>query len=380
MCKIVHRMTQVKKRDPMDDMIKPYIPDELPLSKDLESKAVLKKSVEANKALAELKGTARTIPNQSILINALALQEAKDSSEIENIVTTHDELYRSLVSSSNVSNAAKEVQRYREALYRGFDLVKEQELLLKRHIVEIQSVLEENDAGIRTQSGTALRNERTGEIVYMPPQDYETIQKLMSNLEQYVNSADMDDYDPLVKMAIIHYQFESIHPFYDGNGRTGRIINILYLILNDLLDLPVLYLSSYIIRTKSDYYRLLGTVRTEDAWEEWVLYMMEGIKQTALESVKKIEAITELIQHTKVEMREKLPKLYSKDLLELLFKHPYTKIGFLVDELGVSRKTAGLHLRAIEEAGILESVKMGRDVYFVNRRLFELLKTGVNNV
>ena len=367
-------MTQMKKRDTMDEMTKPYIPDDLPVAKDLESKAVLKKAVESNRALAELKGTARTIPNQDILINALALQEAKDSSEIENIVTTHDELYRSLVSSSNVSNAAKEVQRYREALYGGFDLVKEQGLLLKRHIVKIQSVLEENDAGIRTQSGTTLKNERTGEIVYMPPQDYEMIQKLMDNLEQYINDSKIDDYDPLVKMAIIHYQFESIHPFYDGNGRTGRIVNILYLILNDLLDLPVLYLSSYIIRTKSEYYRLLGAVRTEDAWEEWVLYMLEGIKQTALESVKKIEAIMKLIRQTKVELREKLPKLYSKDLLELLFKHPYTKIAFLVDELGISRKTAGLHLRAIEETGILESVKMGRDVYFVNRRLFQLLQ------
>mgnify|MGYP000223846604 CR=1 FL=1 len=354
--------------------IQPYIPRLLPLQRDLESKGVLKKVVEANKALAELKGAARSIPNQSILINALALQEAKDSSEIENIITTHDELYRSLVNNSNASHAAKEVQRYREALYRGFDLIKEQKLLLKRHIVNIQNVLEENDAGIRTQSGTALRNARTGEIIYMPPQDYETIQKLMDNLEQYINDPKVDDYDPLVKMAIIHYQFESIHPFYDGNGRTGRIINVLYLILNDLLDLPVLYLSSYIIRTKADYYRLLGTVRTDDTWEEWVLYVLEGIKQTALESVKQIEEITELIQHTKEELREKLPKLYSKGLLELLFKHPYTKIGFLVDELGVTRKTAGVYLRAIEETGILESMKMGRDVYFVNKRLFQLLQ------
>ncbi len=352
----------------------PYIPELLPLQRDLENKGVLKKVVEANKALAELKGAARSIPNQSILINALALQEAKDSSEIENIMTTHDELYRSLVSSSDVSHAAKEVQRYREALYQGFDLIKEQNLLLKRHIVNIQGVLEENDAGIRTQSGTALKNARTGEVIYMPPQDYETIQKLMDNLEQYINDPEMDDYDPLVKMAIIHYQFESIHPFYDGNGRTGRILNILYLILNDLLDLPVLYLSSYIIRTKTDYYRLLGTVRTDDTWEEWVLYMLEGIKQTALESVKRIEAITDLIQQTKEELREKLPKLYSKDLLEILFKHPYTKIGFLVDELGVTRKTASLHLKAIEEIGLLEKVKMGRDVYFVNKRLLQLLQ------
>ncbi len=362
----------------MDEMTKPYIPNDLPLKKDIESKSILKKALEANKALAELKGMARSIPNQAILINALALQEAKDSSEIENIVTTHDELYRSMVSSSNVSNAAKEVQRYREALYKGFELIGEHKLLLKRHIVEIQSILEENDAGIRTQIGTALRNERTGEVVYMPPQDHETIQNLMNNLEQYINDPALDEYDPLIKMAIIHYQFESIHPFYDGNGRTGRIINILYLILNDLLELPVLYLSSYIIRTKADYYRLLNTVRTEDAWEEWILYLLEGIRQTSLESVQLIEGITTLISQTKHELREKLPKLYSKDLLELLFKHPYTKIGFLVDELGVTRKTAGLYLRAIEEAGILESVKMGRDVYFVNKRLFTLLQSNIN--
>jgi Fic family protein len=354
----------------------PYIPPKLPLKREMETRAVLKKSVEANRALAELKGTARSIPNQAILINALALQEAKDSSEIENIVTTHDELYRSMVSNSNVSLAAKEVQRYREALYRGFDLIREHGLLLKRHIIEIQGILEENNAGFRTQAGTALRNERSGEVVYIPPQDPETIRELMDNLEKYINDGTSDTCDPLVKMAIIHYQFESIHPFYDGNGRTGRIVNILYLILNGLLDLPVLYLSSYIIRTKSDYYRLLGAVRTEDAWEDWILYLLEGIRQTSLESVRLIEGITALIQETKTELRTELPRIYSKDLLELLFRHPYTKIGFLVDELGITRKTAGLYLREIEEIGILKSVKMGRDVYFVNKRLFELLKKG----
>ena len=226
--------------------------------------------------------------------------------------------------------------------------------------------------------GTALRDEHTGEVVYMPPQDPEVIQELMDNLEAYINDSMLDGYDPLVKMAVIHYQFESIHPFYDGNGRTGMIVNILYLILNGLLDLPVLYLSSYIIRTKSDYYRLLNDVRTEENWEEWILYILEGIKQTSLESVKLIEGITKLIQETKIELRTRLPKLYFKDLLELLFRHPYTKIGFLVDELGVTRKTAGLYLRAIEEIGILESVKMGRDVCFVNKRLFKLLQYGVN--
>jgi Fic family protein len=361
----------------MKQTVQPYTPPVLPLTKEIESKTVLKKSLEANKALAELKGIARSIPNQAILINALALQEAKDSSEIENIVTTHDELYRSMVSSSNVSNAAKEVQRYREALYRGFERIREHGLLLKRHIVEIQSVLEENDAGFRTQAGTALRNERTGEIVYMPPQDPVVIQQLMNDLEQYINEPTVDSYDPLVKMAIIHYQFESIHPFYDGNGRTGRIINILYLILSGLLEMPVLYLSSYITRTKSDYYRLLNTVRTEDDWEGWILYMLEGVRQTSLESVKRIEEMMQLIQETKVTLRTQLPKIYSKDLLELLFAHPYTKIRFLVDELGVTRKTAGVYLRAIEEIGILESVKMGRDVYFVNKRLFALLQSGI---
>ena len=359
------------KEKEMNNIIAP-----LPLSKDIESKGILKKALEANKALAELKGTARTIPNQAVLINAFALQEAKDSSEIENIVTTHDELYRSMVSSSNISNAAKEVKRYREAMYRGFELVKTHHLLLTRHIIEVQGILEENNTGIRRQAGTALRNECTGEVVYTPPQDYDTILDLMHNLEQYMNDSSLNDYDPLVKMAIIHYQFESIHPFYDGNGRTGRIINILYLMLNDLLDLPVLYLSSYIIRTKPDYYRLLNAVRTEDDWEAWVLYILTGIEETSKESVNLIEAITKFIQETKTELREKLPKLYSRDLLELLFKHPYTKIGFLVDELGISRKTAGVHLRAIEKIGILESVKMGRDVYFVNKKLFELLQYG----
>ena len=350
----------------------------LPLTKDVETKTILKKALEANRALAELKGTVRTIPNQTILINALALQEAKDSSEIENIVTTHDELYRSMVSNRNISNAVKEVKRYREAIYKGLELIKTHNLLLTRHIIEIQSILEDNNAGIRKQAGTTLKNELTGEVIYTPPQDYNTIIDLLHNLEQYINNPTIDNYDPLVKMAIIHYQFESIHPFYDGNGRTGRIINILYLILNNLLDLPVLYLSSYIIRTKSDYYKLLNAVRTQDAWEEWILYILTAVEETSKESVKLIVAITQLIQETKIDLREKLPKLYSKELLEILFKHPYTKISFLVDELYINRKTAGLYLRAIEEIGTLKSVKMGRELYFINKRLFDLLQNGVN--
>jgi Fic family protein len=356
-------------------MFKEYLPSNLPLKKELESKKVLKKIVSANRALAELKGVAQTIPNQAILINALALQEAKDSSEIENIVTTHDELYRAEVSGSNITNQAKEVKRYKDALYSGFSLIKEQKLLLKKHIVQIQKVLENNDAGIRTQSGTSLKNDKTGEIIYMPPQNYEDIQNLMDNLEAYINTPTLDDFDILVKMAIIHYQFESIHPFYDGNGRTGRIINILFLILNDLLELPILYLSSYIIKNKNDYYRLLNEIRTKDNWEEWILYILDGVEVTAKNTINIIKEINTLIERTKEQLMEKLPKVYSKDLLELLFKHPYTKINFLVDELDITRKTAGVHLRAIEEIGVLQSVKFGRDIYFINQELFKILKT-----
>ncbi len=201
----------------------------------------------------------------------------------------------------------------------------------------------------------------------------------MSNLENYINNSNIDENDPLVKMAIIHYQFESIHPFYDGNGRTGRIVNILYLVLSGLLDVPILYLSSYIIRTKDDYYRLLDEVRTKNAWEEWILYLLEGISQTAIEGIKLIKEIMDLMTETKYLMRSKLPKIYTKDLLELLFRHPYTKIHFLVDELEITRKTASSYLRKIEELGIVESVKMGNEVYFVNKKLFQLLQNGIRS-
>lgn len=358
------------------NITKEYIPSTLPVAKELETKIVLKKIISANKTLAELKGAARSIPNQNILINALTLQEAKDSSEIENIVTTHDELYRASISATSSSQAAKEVQRYREALYKGFNFVKDQRLLLKRDIVEIQKILEDNDAGIRTQSGTTLKNGKTGEVVYIPPQNHEDIQRLMDNLEFYINETSLDDNDPLIKMAIVHYQFETIHPFYDGNGRTGRIINILYLMLYGLLDLPILYLSSYIIKNKADYYRLLNEVRTDNAWEEWILYMLDGIEKTSIQSVEIIEGITVLMKETKNIMRENIPKIYTKDLLELLFQHPYTKISFLVDEIGITRKTATVHLRAIEKLGILKSIKVGREVYFVNKKLFTLLQNG----
>ena len=351
-----------------------HIPAMLPIKENIETKKVLKKVISANIALAELKGAAKAIPNQAILINALSLQEAKDSSEIENIITTHDELYKATISSTNISNQAKEVQKYKEALYRGFSLILDNKLLLKKHIVEIQQVLENNNAGIRTQSGTQLKNNITDEIIYTPPQNNEDIHKLMDNLEQYINDDKLEDYDTLTKMAIVHYQFESIHPFYDGNGRTGRILNILYLVLKGLLDLPILYLSSFIIQEKEQYYKLLNQLRTNNNWEEWILYILEGVETTSKNSVVLIENIQLLLEETKLIIKNNLPKIYSKDLLDILFVHPYTKINFLVEDLNITRKTASSYLKQLEKLDILKSVRMGREVYFINMKLFNLLQ------
>jgi Fic family protein len=355
--------------------MKEFIPKNLPLSQTIETTKVLKKTISANRALAKLNGVAKIIPNSSILINSLVLQEAKDSSEIENIITTHDELYLASLNITDVTNEAKEVQNYSFALLKGYGLVKENRLLLKKYIVDIQAELEQNDAGVRKQSGTNLKNARTGEVIFTPPQDYETIQNLLSNLEKFINEP--NDIDPLVNMAIIHYQFETIHPFYDGNGRTGRIINILYLILKDLLDIPILYLSRYIIQNKADYYRLLQEVRTEDKMEEWILYMLDGVEQTSLETIELVENIYALMQDMANELKEKLPNIYSKDLIEILFMHPYTKIDFLVTTLGITRKTASSHLKQLEEIGLLNSIKIGRSKFFINIQLFNRLKKGI---
>jgi Fic family protein len=253
--------------------------------------------------------------------------------------------------------------------------VKDTKLLLKKHIVEIQGVLEQNDAGVRKQAGTNLKNALTGEVIYTPPQDYETIQKLLTNLENYINEP--NELDPLVNMAIIHHQFESIHPFYNGNGRTGRIINILYLILKDLLDIPVLYLSRYIITHKTDYYRLLQEVRTQDKWEEWILYMLDAVEQTSLETIELINNISNLMIKTQDKISKELPKIYSKDLVEILFIHPYTKIEVLVDRLNITKKTASKYLNELENIGILENIQIKNSKYFINIELFNLLRKGI---
>ena len=251
----------------------------LPLPNDLETKPILLQLNKANKKLAELKGVALTIPNESILINTLILQEAKESSAVENIITTHDDLYKADagLTAFAVSSSTKEVVLYSDALKRGFDLVRNNKILSLNHIKEIQEVLEKNKAGFRRVPGTNLQNARK-EIVYVPPQRFEDIQRHMENLVAYINDDTLSDVDPLIKLAIIHHQFESIHPFYDGNGRTGRIINSLFLILKDLLDLPILYLSRYIIKNKADYYRLIQAVRDTNEWEQWILYPLVELK------------------------------------------------------------------------------------------------------
>ena len=348
----------------------------LPLTTDIETKQILKKAISANRALANLNGMAKTIPNQNIIINSLVLQEAKDSSEIENIITTHDELYKATVDTSNISQATKEVKSYADALKEGFYLVKEHNLLLVRDIVKIQAILENNNSGVRKQAGTVLKNETTGEVVFTPPQSEDEIRELLVNLEKYINT--QDDVDPLIKMAIIHHQFESIHPFYDGNGRTGRIINILYLVLNELLELPILYLSRYIIQHKADYYRLLQEARVKDAWEEWILFMLDGVEQTSQETIKMIHNINELMETTAKKIQEKLPKIYSKDLVEILFVHPYTKIEFLTDKKIVkTRQTASSYLKELENIDLMKSIKLGRNVFYINIELFNMLKHGI---
>ena len=326
----------------------------------------------ANRALAELKGYADTIPNKYILINAIMINEAKDSSEIENIITTHDDLYKAMSDVPGATPAAKEVVSYRRALWHGYEQVKSREMLTTNMIVDIQEIIEKNGAGIRKLSGTVLRNEKTGEIVYTPPVGEDEIRRLLANLEKYINDDD-NDIDPLIKLAVIHFQFESIHPFYDGNGRTGRIINILYLVLKQLLDSPILYLSSYIIRNKSEYYKLLQEVRTKQNWEAWIVYILKGVEQTSSETLKLIRDINMEIEIMSKEIKERLPKIYSKELLELLFYEFYTKTVYIEKGLSVTRKTAAGYLSSLEKEGFLASEKIGKERIYKNTRLYRII-------
>jgi len=342
----------------------------------VETISILKQESKSAVALAELKGLTNTLPNPNILINAVILKEAQASSGIENVITTQDKLYQALYAkSTKPDGATKEVLRYREALLMGTRLIKERGFLNTNGIIAIQKELEENNAGLRRLPGTALINDLTDEVIYTPPDNFDTISDLMNNLEEYLNN-DADDISPLIKLAIQHYQFESIHPFYDGNGRTGRIINALYVILKGLLNEPVLYLSSYIIQNKGDYYRLLQEVRTKNNWEDWILYMLKGIEQTALSTIEQINKINHLFSETQKLVQEKLPRVYSKDLIEQLYIHPYSKIEFLVNNLGIERKAASRYLSSLEELGVLKSQQKGKEVIYINTKLYNLLKKG----
>lgn len=345
----------------------------LPPNTELETKAVLKQLARANRALAELKGYSDTIPNKHILINAIMINEAKDSSAIENIITTHDDLYKAMSEASGASLTAKEVVSYRTALWQGYESVKVREMITTNMIIEIQGIIDKNRAGIRKLPGTVLRNERTGEIVYTPPAGEAEIRTLLSNLEKYINE-DYNDVDPLIKLAVIHYQFESIHPFYDGNGRTGRIINVLYLVLKELLNSPILYLSSYIIKNKSAYYKLLQEVRTYGNWEEWIIYILTGIEETAEETLMLVKRINIEVEMMSAEIKEKLPKIYSKELIELLFYEFYTKTSYIENGLSITRKTAANYLSKLEKEGFLISEKIGKERIYQNKRLYDLVK------
>lgn len=340
----------------------------------LETQAVLRQMARAHRALGELKGAAGTIPNELILIDTLALQEAKDSSAIENIITSDDELYQGDSASGQFPNAAaKEVHNYVAALKTGFERVRQQQFLRLDDVLSIQAALEENRAGLRKLPGTVLKNQQTGEVVYQPPQDPAEIERLMGNFLEHFHRNEPSGIDPLVRMAVLHYQFESIHPFYDGNGRTGRILNLLHLVLHGLLDLPVLYLSRYIVRHKVDYYRGLQGVRESSAWEGWVLYMLRAVEETSIETLAKVRGIRDLMHETKQRLRRDLPKLYSQDLLNNLFRHPYTKIEFIERDLDVSRPTAVRYLGELEKSGLVRKTKLGRTNFYINEPLVAIL-------
>ena len=350
----------------------------LPETERLETHAVLKQLVAAHRYLAELKGITATIPDPGILIRTLSLQEAKDSSEIENIFTTQDELFRADIFSDYSKNlAAKEVRRYAAALRDGFEQMRGDRLITVNRIVQYHKMLMDNDAGVRKLPGTVIKNLVTGETVFTPPQDPDEIQSLLTDMEQFINDDAVCAVDPLIKMAIAHHQFECIHPFYDGNGRAGRILNSLYLVAKGLLDQPVLYLSDYIIDTKAEYYRLLQSTRDTDDWEPWLLYMLQGVERTSKTTIALIEAIRHLMNDYEQRIRQELPKIYSYELLTNLFRHPYTKIEAVQDDLGVSRLTASKYLSALTEKGFVEKHRVGKYNYYVNRPLMHIFEQNV---
>lgn len=345
----------------------------LPPKTDIETIQILKMAIRANKALAELRMSGHLIPNQVVLIQALGLSEAKLSSEIENIVTTNDELFKAFSDiHADMDFQTKEVLFYAEALWYGYHAIKQKKRLLSAVLFEeLVRILKSNDQGIRKLPGTHLKNS-LGEIMYTPPEGEEVIRNLLSNLESFIYKE--TSIDPLIQLAVIHYQFEAIHPFADGNGRAGRILNILFLIEKGLLDIPVLYLSRYILSNKNLYYHGLRDVTEKGAWESWICYILEGIEQTAIITRQRIVAIHQLMQKTAERVRSQLPRVYSKDLMELLFKHPYCKIKFLEEANIGHRQTSSQYLKQLEKIGVLYRLKAGRENYYINKAFLEILK------
>lgn len=344
----------------------------LPPQCDIESKEILKKSIKANAALAELRGWSFTQANPLLLLQSIVLQEAKSSSEIENVVTTNDELYQALATpeDKSISPAAKEVMYYKEALWHGFTKLKEDYPLTINLFIELFQIVKQRNDGIRNVPGTVLKN-TFGEIVYTPPDNKDDILRLLSNLERYINIP--DDIDPLIKLAIMHYQFECIHPFPDGNGRVGRILNVLYLVQEKLLPFPILYLSEYIIQNKTAYYKALKNVTENNDWTTWILYILDAVENTAHNTLNTIKQIYIAQKDTITLIKEQAPEIYSKELVELLYEQPYCKISFLVNKGLGHRQTASKYLEKLRTIGILDCKKKGREKYYINIRLWNIL-------
>lgn len=355
------------------DKTKPY--NSLPLlppKADLETKEILTKTIKASRALAQLNGAIRNLPNPSLFLDTIHLQEAKASSEIENIITTNDDLYQAIVADKKFdSPATKEVISYKEALWLGFKHLEKKPFITTNLCIELVQCIKQNTAGIRTTPGTTLSNSK-GEVIYTPPSGEQVIREKMANLETFIN--ENESLDPLIKMAITHYQFEAIHPFSDGNGRTGRILILLQLKLEQLLDIPALFLSEYIIQHKDKYYKGLRAITEKNDWSKFILYMLDMVEITAIKGLDRLESIIELMETTGQEIKDKLPKVYSKDLVEVIFKLPYTKRQNLIDiELGTP-KTVGNYLMALEEEGFLQSVRVGKEKLYLNQKLMNILE------
>lgn len=344
----------------------------LPPNADIETKEILRKTISAGRALAQLNGTLLNLPNPTLFLDTIYLQEAKASSEVENIITTNDELYKSLVADRKIENSAtKEVLSYKEALCLGLEELKTKLFITINLCIKIVQCIKQNNASIRNTPGTTLSNTQ-GEVIYTPPSAEQIIREKLANLEKFINED--KTIDPLIKMAILHYQFEAIHPFSDCNGRTGRILLLLYLKISGLLDTPAIYLSEYIIKNKIEYYRCLRDVTEKNEWEDYILYMLDMIEVTANKGLKRLNKITVAMEETATEIKNKLPKVYSKDLIEILFRLPYTKRQHLVEENIGNLKTVGNYLIALEENGFLKSEKVGKEKLYLNPKLLKILE------